>query len=171
MAMVQEVVNKGVKKLTSLLVNFAATVGKELMDAIDAAEGRVLVLRSWDEETAAEFAFASAGKSGGNAMVAAAAREEREETKRMSVLLWRAHGLEEENSWCVFPERPAPESARMPATRGSKVVVRPGLEVVIPHHDVVKKLVGDKMFVRGARRGCRRKRREHRRRVCRLEWN
>jgi hypothetical protein len=113
-------------------VIFAAAVGPELCEAVDAAEGRVLVLPSWHKKTAAEFVFKSAGKS-----ATAAATEERK-----SVLLWRAH-KKKKVLWCVFPD----QGTTLEETgKGAHVVVRAGLEVVIPHHDVVRALVGAKTF-------------------------
>jgi hypothetical protein len=126
MSMVRDEVAKSVKGLPEVLVIFAATVGPELLAAIDAAEGRVLVLPSWDENTSAEFAFRSSGKN--------------------YTLLWRAQTRGDESLWCVFPEQAAPKQERTPSQNNSKVIVRPGLEVIIPHHDVVREQVGADMF-------------------------
>jgi hypothetical protein len=139
MAMVRDEVAKGVKRLPALLVIFASTVGPELVDAIDAADKRVLVLPSWDEKTAAEFAFGSASKT---TMATAAAEE------RKSVLLWRAHVQGgKESSWFVFPDQDVSTTTKsLKPGKGAHLIVRTGLEVVIPHHEIVRELVGTKMF-------------------------
>ena len=131
LAMVRDEVAKCVKDLPAVLVIFAATVGPELCEAIDAAEGRVLVLPSWNKKTAAEFVFRSAGKS-----ATAAAAEERK-----PVLLWRAQ--KKKGLWCVFPGQ---GTTLQETGKGAHVVVWAGLEVVIPHHDVVRALVDAKTF-------------------------
>lgn len=158
MATVRDEACKGSKKLPALLIIFAATVGKELECAIERS-GKVLVLISWDHQQAGEYAFASGKGSAGT-----------------SVLLWRAYKKkrnedqdegergedededgeedtgeddeddDEDDTWCVFPNHEPPNKAKSPKTKAARVVVRPGLELVIPHHDIIKQLVGPQTF-------------------------
>jgi hypothetical protein len=148
MATVRDEVFKCVKDHPALLVIFAASVGQELREVIDTADNRVLVLSSWDEKTAAEFAFGSAKSS-----VAAAEQEPlackstmaAATAERKSVLLWQPHMQGRiESRWFVFPDQ-VTVTLQEPG-KGAHVIVRAGLEVVIPHHDVVREFVGAKDF-------------------------
>ena len=117
MSTVRDEVGKASKTVDSVLVIFSATVGKQLAGAMP--DSKVLVLRSWDDKTAASFSFANS---------------------KSSTLLWRSETCDR---WCQFPDLVPSDSK----PSGAKFVeVRPGLEVVIPHHDVVKQLVGAKLF-------------------------
>jgi hypothetical protein len=139
MSIARDEVAKGTKKLPALQILLAATVGSQLLKAVNATKERVLVLPSWDQEQPAEFAFGSS--TTGVKHVKSTPLENETST----ALLWRPHRHGQENeSWCVFPAQKALKAVT--PFRGAYVVVRPGLEVVIPHHEVVRNLLGARTF-------------------------
>ena len=92
--------------------------GQELLNVLNGADDKVVVLTAWSSDTAAVYQMAT--------------------TK---VLLWRADA---EDSWCEFPSKEATDLK--PKPDGKSVTVRPGLEVVLPHPDVVAELVGSDLI-------------------------
>jgi hypothetical protein len=118
MSTIRDEVDKSAKKLDSVLIVYSANVGPQLRGAMT---DQVLILPSWSQKNAAEFAFSSSG------------------------LFWRSAGSKKQ-AWCEFPMKVAAKEKHAPAAGASVVKVRAGLEVVIPHHDLVEKLLGGEMF-------------------------
>jgi hypothetical protein len=125
MSIVREEVGKAAKKLDTVHIIYSATVGKQLIGAMPDGEYQVLTLRSWNTKAAAVFAFP---------------------TKASVTLLWRPPTADgSSDQWYEFPHQETVSVAVV--SEGATVVeVRPGLEVVIPHHDAVRMLVGPKLF-------------------------
>eukprot|EP00035_Acanthoeca_spectabilis_P019357 m.420607 g.420607 ORF g.420607 m.420607 type:complete len:875 (+) comp16846_c2_seq21:4661-7285(+) len=86
------------------------------LGGVIAKNGKVLVLGAWDDTTSAEYAMGS------------------------EQLLVRAAGAEK---WCVFPTKG--ETSDVPKN-STVVTVRSGLEVVLPHPEVVSELVGKEIM-------------------------
>eukprot|EP00035_Acanthoeca_spectabilis_P017468 m.366283 g.366283 ORF g.366283 m.366283 type:complete len:975 (-) comp16658_c2_seq37:170-3094(-) len=105
-----------------VLTIFATQIGRELLTAIETQASHVLVLKAWSGDTAARYAFTN-----------------------HNVLLWRSS---RSGPWCVFPTKQS--TTCVPIKRGRSpptiLSVRPMLEIVIPHPNVIQKLVGDKLW-------------------------
>jgi hypothetical protein len=83
----------------------------------------VLTLRSWDDTSAAEFGFNTEG-----------------------LLLWRPK-MRHEDVWFEFPAKEQQSKSKSkPGKNFAVFEVRVGLEVVIPHQDLVRELVGARLF-------------------------
>jgi hypothetical protein len=125
MSIVRDEVGKAAKTLDTVHIIYSATVGKQLIGAMPDGEYQVLTLRSWSDETTAVFAFPHA---------------------KSSTLLWRRPTADgSSDQWYEFPGQEAVSVAVV--DEGVTIVeVRPGLEVVIPHHDAVRMLVGPELF-------------------------
>jgi hypothetical protein len=125
MSIVRDEVGKAAKTLDTVHIIYSATVGKQLIGAMPDGEYQVLTLRSWNSKTAAVFAFP---------------------TKASVTLLWRPPTADgSSDQWYEFPDQETVSVAVV--SEGVTIVeVRPGLEVVIPHHDAVSRLVGPELF-------------------------
>jgi hypothetical protein len=98
-----------------VLTILSPTFGKHLLDVITAAQSRVLVLKSWSSGESAEF-FTN------------------------GTLYWRAKASKVDK-WCKWPAR-SPATPQPLIGKDKVVTVRPKLEVVLPHPDVMKAVLG-----------------------------
>jgi hypothetical protein len=100
-----------------VLTILCSRFGKSLLDILQ--KQHVLVLQSWSEKESAEFVLPLSG-----------------------VLYWRPKTSNA--AWCKWPE--VLPASPQPATGNSKVVtVRPQLEVVLPHPDVMRAVLGSRL--------------------------
>jgi hypothetical protein len=123
MSTVRAEVGKAAKKLDSVLIIYSTTVGDQLIGAMADGDCKVLTLHSWDSETAAVFAF---------------------QDPASKTLLWRPVTTPDDQ-WYDFPDQTS-ASATTVNESAMTVEVRPGLDVVIPHHDAVEQLVRPTLF-------------------------
>jgi hypothetical protein len=101
-----------------VLTILCSRFGKILLDILQ--KQHVLVLQSWSEKESAEFVLPPSG-----------------------VLYWRPK-TGDDVAWCKWPE--VLPASPQPATGNSKVVtVRPQLEVVLPHPDVMRAVLGSRL--------------------------
>lgn len=101
-----------------VLTILCSRFGKKLLDLLE--ERRVLVLRSWSEKESAEFVLPPSG-----------------------VLYWRPK-RGDDVAWCKWPE--VLPASPQPSTGKAKVVtVRVQLEVVLPHPDVMRAVLGSRL--------------------------
>ena len=119
MSTVRDEVQKCNSTLPTIFVIFAATVGPTLLSLIESLENRVLVLPSWSGKKAAEYVLGSD-----------------------KMLLWRKA---DSQKWFLFPSTSTVFDGSV-ADDPTIVSVRPQLEIIIPHHDVVRDLVGESRF-------------------------
>jgi len=126
MATVRDEVQKVVGRSHSVLLLLFARLGVSLKTAVLDSHGAVLVLRSWNNDKAAEYAFHG------------------------NKLLWRAESQNAKGNWHVFPEQTVSAVSwfrrESPDRNAAPVIVRPMLEVVIPHPDIIKALITPQLF-------------------------
>jgi hypothetical protein len=126
MSTVRDEVLKCNQTLPTIFILFAATVGPSLLSPVKSRDDNVLVLTAWSKDdgkvVAAEYILGSG--------------QERK-------LLWRQAATQKK--WYVFPSTELVFCGHVKQD-AAVVSVRPGLEVVIPHHDVVRGLVGKSRF-------------------------
>jgi hypothetical protein len=130
MATVRDEVGKSAVSLESVLIIYSANVSEQLTKAMRRiakpsahTDKLVLTLRSWDDTSAAEFGFNTEG-----------------------LLLWRPK-KRHEDVWFEFPAKEQQSKSKSRPGKNSAVLeVRVGLEVVIPHQDLVRELVGARLF-------------------------
>jgi hypothetical protein len=119
MATVRNEVKKCNETQRTILIMFAATVGPDLLSLIESRDDKVLVLKSWSDDVAAVYVIGNGPK-----------------------LFWRPADTQK---WYAFPSQIQVFNGTVKHD-AAIVAVRVGLEVVIPHHDVVRGLVGDSRF-------------------------
>jgi hypothetical protein len=118
MAELADEVNKERGQCPVVLTILCSRFGKILLDILQ--KQHVLVLQSWSEKESAEFVLPPSG-----------------------VLYWRPK-TGDDVAWCKWPE--VLPASPQPATGNSKVVtVRPQLEVVLPHPDVMRAVLGSRL--------------------------
>lgn len=98
-----------------VLTILCTTFGKQLLDVIAAAPDRVVILTSWNSDESAEF-FTN------------------------GTLYWRAKASKDDK-WCKWPAT-SPATPQPSIGNATVVTVRPKLEVVLPHPDVMKAVLG-----------------------------
>jgi hypothetical protein len=141
MSMICAEVNKSAKKLDSVLIVYSAMVGRQLQGAMT---DQVLILPSWGGTKSAVFAFGSSDLLWRSSSSADTVYENEFPSQKSEVAKAAFDRLQKSESWCKFPGK---EPGKLkPAVGASVVTVRARLEVVIPHHDLVRKLLGAKMF-------------------------
>jgi hypothetical protein len=116
MATLATEVGKCMTSISEVFVIACTNYGPELLNVINGADDRVVVLKAWSDGIAAVYSMGGGGKE----------------------LLWRS-GQRRNSKWCVFPSKITTDCK---PKNDTSVTVRPGLEVVLPHPDVVTELVG-----------------------------